>query len=261
MGSTVRMCFALRFVALAALASCAVVTNAATAAAATIVVNGLTEGYHSSSPNGPFALDPGSFAGASATVGHIITGNSIDGYYAALMQFSLPTLPADAVVTNSTLTFSGIGGNRAGDILLTAYATQGTAFDPNKIRGGSTYGVIHVDGQTVMDLTDLIAYELKILPAGSTAGFSFSQAAENCTYVGFNGSCFDILGSSAGNGYPIPTLTISYDVVTTAVPEPSTWAMMIVGFGLLGFAGVARRSASGHERRLTPGPVDSGLAR
>ncbi|MBR0723621.1 hypothetical protein JQ587_18825 [Bradyrhizobium manausense] len=37
--------------------------------------------------------------------------------------------------------------------------------------------------------------------------------------------------------------------------------MMIVGFGLLGFAGVARRSASGHERRLTPRPVDSGLAR
>lgn len=61
------------------------------------------------------------------------------------------------MVTSATLTFNGIGGgNWAGDILLTAYATQGTAFDPNKIGEGSSYGVIHVSGETAIDPTDLI---------------------------------------------------------------------------------------------------------
>jgi PEP-CTERM motif len=35
---------------------------------------------------------------------------------------------------------------------------------------------------------------------------------------------------------------VQFDGVTmTAVPEPSTWAMMLVGFGGLGFAAYRRR--------------------
>lgn len=47
--------------------------------------------------------------------------------------------------------------------------------------------------------------------------------------------------SFAGGTDPI-TLTISVTPITGAVPEPATWAMMILGFGLVG-AGVRRARA------------------
>lgn len=43
------------------------------------------------------------------------------------------------------------------------------------------------------------------------------------------------VGSGSGTG----------QVVTTAVPEPGTWALMLVGFGAIGFAMRRRRQASG----------------
>ena len=43
--------------------------------------------------------------------------------------------------------------------------------------------------------------------------------------------------------------TISVSTATSAIPEPSTWAMMAIGVAALGFAGVRRRS----KDRLAPG--------
>jgi hypothetical protein len=41
---------------------------------------------------------------------------------------------------------------------------------------------------------------------------------------------------------PLPAINVMSDVEgVTGVPEPSTWAMMLVGFGLLGVAGYWRR--------------------
>jgi hypothetical protein len=38
--------------------------------------------------------------------------------------------------------------------------------------------------------------------------------------------------------------TLTYDFTPAAVPEPSTWAMMTLGFGLMGFLGYRKtRSA------------------
>jgi hypothetical protein len=229
--------------ALAALASCAVVTTSP-ALATTITVNGSTESYHSDSPNGPFAFVTGVYNGSYASVGHIISGlnNPVDGYYASLMQFVLPTIPAKAVVKDVELTFSGLPGDRSGDIMMTVYSTQGTGFDPAKIGSGAKYGVIHPIGEYTLDVTYVIGNQLASLPAGSTAGFSFKQIAENCTFLQSNNTCFNILGSTGGGAYPIPTLSITYDEVTTAVPEPSTWALMMIGFGLVGGAMWRRRS-------------------
>ena len=39
------------------------------------------------------------------------------------------------------------------------------------------------------------------------------------------------------------TITITYDAASAAVPEPATWAMMMLGFGLLG-AGMRRRTTT-----------------
>jgi hypothetical protein len=70
------------------------------------------------------------------------------------------------------------------------------------------------------------------------------------------------------NGLNLP-LDFSNDQITisaiSTIPEPSTWAMMLVGFGLLGGAGywtrrrsVAPKLSSEHPRKLSP---PEGLAR
>jgi hypothetical protein len=36
---------------------------------------------------------------------------------------------------------------------------------------------------------------------------------------------------------------VTYTYTPAAVPEPSTWAMMLVGFGGLGYAAIRRRGS------------------
>ena len=54
----------------------------------------------------------------------------------------------------------------------------------------------------------------------------------------------DFNGGFLGLGKTGATITGSFDLVSNAVPEPATWAMMITGFGLAG-AAVRRRRALG----------------
>ena len=53
--------------------------------------------------------------------------------------------------------------------------------------------------------------------------------------------------SATQDGGPGNTITVSFTNATTSVtpsiPEPSTWVMMGLGFGALGFAGFRRRKA------------------
>jgi hypothetical protein len=60
----------------------------------------------------------------------------------------------------------------------------------------------------------------------------------NGSYTGF------IAGNSPAAGQPIIYLGETGAVASTAVPEASTWAMMLAGFGGLGFAAFYRSSRS-----------------
>jgi hypothetical protein len=55
-------------------------------------------------------------------------------------------------------------------------------------------------------------------------------------------------GAFPNNGNPLIPFT-RFDVITTAVPEPSTWAMMLLGFAAVGFA-ACRRKQNGAQPRL-----------
>src|SRR6185312_7035063 len=58
-----------------------------------------------------------------------------------------------------------------------------------------------------------------------------------------DGGLFDIILNGTQNSIlPKNVPTDSFTFATAAVPEPSTWAMMILGFGGLGFIAYRRRS-------------------
>jgi hypothetical protein len=60
----------------------------------------------------------------------------------------------------------------------------------------------------------------------------------------FTDPSLDIIGITVSEGAAISSNSFEIAKITTSVPEPSTWAMMIAGFAGLGFAAFrARRSA------------------
>jgi hypothetical protein len=99
------------------------------------------------------------------------------------------------------------------------------------------------------------------VPAGGTdsvSGESFlgaNSAAASCATPYFSGSAYwcdagdgqsglwagSAIGNNSGNGFYAEQL-----YVRNAVPEASTWAMMVLGFAGLGFAGyrASRRNAA-----------------
>jgi hypothetical protein len=76
----------------------------------------------------------------------------------------------------------------------------------------------------------------------SYAGGDFGVPAGVYTYVGFE----DVLGFEdqlRANDFDYNDLQFAFTNLGGVIPEPATWAMMITGFGLVGFA-MRRRKAS-----------------
>jgi hypothetical protein len=65
---------------------------------------------------------------------------------------------------------------------------------------------------------------------GSLVGFAGGS-------INFGGSVFELPSPSVVDLYLVVTGAIAGPVAVAVVPEPSTWAMMALGFGLLGLVG------------------------
>ena len=81
---------------------------------------------------------------------------------------------------------------------------------------------------------------LNTASAGQPGSFS-GWMLENFSFTANASSevlSFLAVGTPAGN---LPPFALLDGVSLTAVPEPSTWAMMLVGFGGLGYAAFRRR--------------------
>lgn len=80
---------------------------------------------------------------------------------------------------------------------------------------------------------------------------------QNFIVTGGSGSLRGATGAFTGvgdirfaSGPPVGTLTITNGAITTAVPEPAAWTMMVAGFGAIGWLirGRSRRRGSGYVR-------------
>ena len=146
------------------------------------------------------------------------------------------TLNADGSFTATT---TGIGPYDGSDDTLVGVINNGTGFlssltlssstdifgfDGDGIdgyAGGGSYGVTGYEGpNTSFTVTDAFNGSVNFLNGGLAPGATAYFALEE-----------NLSGSVGGTGIPI---TIGGGTIVGGVPEPSLWAMMISGFGLVG---------------------------
>lgn len=166
------------------------------------------------------------------------------------------------------LTFTQVGTPTNGccgpfDISATLQATaDGGNYDITDISGTVTQnGTSYAIGTLIPppnDPANLLGFDNKIIANSGNAPFTLDNGGIGFYVPGiFNYypvdpyAAFNIYDNSSPNGGL--SATASYDVntefngtysITAAVPEPSTWAMMLLGFVGLGFMAYRRRNST-----------------
>jgi hypothetical protein len=179
--------------------------------------------------------------------------------------------PGIANATIEKFNFSGSfdGGTLIGSLVLdvdsTGFASSGTAaISGPGLPGVETLGLVPVgDTYEAGDGTDLFGQD-NMWPIDAS-GFTFGTNAPGSLtggYVfGFElggevSGCAqtDVCGFVAGPGGPgnLYNATEALTFTQTAAPEPSTWAMMLVGFAGLGYAGYRAQRKSATASGVVP---------
>jgi hypothetical protein len=156
-----------------------------------------------------YKIDP--TTGAATFVGNVNTGSivglGIEGSTGNLYAIT-QTTDAQNVVTITMRTLSKVDGSELSSVILVNQCACDIAFDPLTNQGFIASNFFDANG-------DLLYAGLDLLDATRTT----------TTFVGQH-------GAAAPAGMP----GLAFLGVTGAVPEPATWAMMLAGFGLVGFS-------------------------
>lgn len=93
--------------------------------------------------------------------------------------------------------------------------------------------------------TELGVLSLAVTPSG---GPGCDGTASYCPFtptgIAFAGTAESVVFSGTADYIAFDNITLGASVPTGAVPEPSTWAMMVLGFAGLGFLTYRRRNQS-----------------
>ena len=168
-----------------------------------------------------------------------------------------------AFTLDQTTEIIGIGGQFGGfpsgtlfgAIVSLASATAFPDFTPSTIEASSLADVVFAAPSDTTDLTE----NLNITPSAGSYGVVFGSGAFGAEGWGGPGGNNDPVGSPNFFTYFQPDgdswESASLDgarITISGVPEASTWAMMLIGFGGLGFAGArASRSRPEGDRKLS----------
>lgn len=122
---------------------------------------------------------------------------------------------------------------------------RSSAFD------GYSFGFNFAGATTLLDYGfNLSGTDLIVIPSTSTTGISTSTSIAGTDpfstrsvffTAGSSGSLTFNFGTSSGDNIGPLLDNVRLDVTPGAVPEPSTWAFMLVGFGAIGMAMRRRR--------------------
>jgi hypothetical protein len=167
-----------------------------------------------------------------------------------------------AFTVDKTTEITGMGGQFGfpsdtifGAIVSLASATAFPDFTPSTIEASSLADVVFAAPSDTTDLTE----NLNITPSAGSYGVVFGSGAFGAEGWGGPGGNNDPVGSPNFFTYFQPDGDswegASLDgarITISGVPEASTWAMMLIGFGGLGFAGArASRSRPEGDRKLS----------
>jgi len=196
----------------------------------------ITETFDSRTPNANAVFNPGGDGGDYQGIGIVRPGLYNDSTSAA--PYVGPPTFAGADETN----FLSIGPTDIShDPQTIVYPTTRNFFG---LYWGSVdaYNTIdfYLNGSLVASYTGASA---AVLTALSATG---CQGSTDCNrYVVFDGFSYDkvVLGSS-GLGASTPAFEVDNIASTSAVPEPATWAMMLIGFAGIGFVAYRRTKKS-----------------
>ena len=168
----------------------------------------------------------------------------------ALLPVVLATMPANAAVVQETFdwTLTGTADPAAGTAAgfsgtgsLTATESNGT-WTLDSITGdlSGTFNGVVLSG-SITGLDNFLGADQLIFPTGTTVvddhgiGFALSDGQDVSIFQGPTGF-YDVESTN--------TIGTAEFTLTAAVPEPSTWAMMILGFCGLGFMAYRKQRGS-----------------
>lgn len=135
----------------------------------------------------------------------------------------------------ATNAFTYGGTNFAANDILLSGSVQNANLSGNI--GGTTGGInaSTAGGATILfDPTPLLTFE-----PSSQFGLAFTLNSVLPTFGAAPGSALNSFRSQMSGAFqsdPAPTFADPTPPVVSSIPEPGTWAMMIVGMGLVGFA-------------------------
>jgi len=130
------------------------------------------------------------------------------------------------------LTGDGSGNN--GDVTTFETTFSLTGFDAANAT---------ISGQTLFDNVGTISLNGNQI-GGTTSGFgSLSPFGTNANFfvAGLNRLDFTLTNQGGPQAFQVAGLTVTA-AATGAVPEPTSWMLMVAGFGLVGFAARSRKS-------------------
>ena len=173
--------------------------------------------YGNPPPGATLVTDFATLAGDTGTAS-LFTGSDPDA-----------AAPAFSLTTRDTASYLAVEGGESETLVLPAALDVeifvGSLDSYNTISFSGPGAVSYTGGQLATLTT---AIDNGDQHSGSSNGlfdFSFQAPVTSVTF-GSNGNALEVAGVS----------------VSSAVPEPSTWAMMLLGFAGLGFAGYRRRA-------------------
>ena len=188
---------------------------------------------------------------SSAAFGAATTGITTDNFGSYAAGALVPDGSSLGGLTYTFNTSAGLGG------VITAgfyNSFSGNSLAAKQVGGGlsSSDFFYNNEGFTVVFPTAVTAFGIfsnTNLPIGATLVTSSGTAAT--TFTTYDTSTFGFLGFTSPTPFTSATFTssifnipeIEYGSVS-AVPEPSTWAMLILGFAGVGFMAYRRRSSA-----------------
>ena len=195
-------------------------------ASTTVITFGQTSSSNTVTGTGGAGSTTIDITNALANITQILGGSPVDGVFVNLAATSTDGALAvgSAVLQHYMGTFCISGGSGCTGIDYLSGSFTDAAFGV-----GDQLSII------VSNPPDALALTSSVIPADalgapSALGFNFTNV--NPAIHIANGTIASFTGSFGGNAS------------ASAVPEPSTWAMMLLGFAGLGYAGLRSRKAS-----------------